>query len=69
MLMQSEACNNYRIEVRSLGYDTTEKIITAPSLAAARLAVPSAIAEWCWHNDVTVEHTYELPFTRVSRVN
>lgn len=61
----------YKIEVHSLGYEDTAKVIEAESEAKAKSGfnVRSAIIEWCEHNDIDLDDNFELPFTRISRVS
>lgn len=60
----------YKIEVHSQGYEDTSKVIDAPSLSVAKQGfyVRSAILEWCEHNDIDVDNSFDLPFTRVLKV-
>lgn len=60
---------NYKIEVHSLGYDDTAKLVDKPSLREAKREVRQAIIEWCDHNDIDLDSNFDLPFTRVLKVN
>lgn len=61
----------YKIEVHSLGYEDTFKIVEAESSQKAKSGfnVHSAIIEWCEHNAIDTDDNFDLPFTRITRVN
>jgi hypothetical protein len=44
--------NQYVIEVRALGYDTTQTVVEAENLREAKKSERKAISEWLAHNDV-----------------
>lgn len=59
----------YKIEVHSLGYEDTAKIVDRPSLSqVAKTDILEAKVEWCQHNDIDLDSNFELPFTRVVKV-
>lgn len=60
----------YKIEVHSLGYEDTSKVVEAENSQKAKSGfnVRSAIIEWCEHNAIDLDTNFELPFTRISKV-
>ncbi len=58
----------YKIEVHSLGYEDTCKVVDAPSLRVAKQQERQAKLEWCEHNDIDLDSSFDLPFTRIFKV-
>jgi hypothetical protein len=60
----------YKIEVHSIGYEDTFKIIEAPTSQAAKSGFNrrAAIIEWLEHNDIDID-SMELPFVRITKCN
>ena len=57
----------YRIEVHSLGYEDTSKVVEASSLREAKRFERDAKVEWCEHNAIDLDSNFELPFTRITK--
>jgi hypothetical protein len=59
----------YKIEVHSLGYEDTFKVVEASNSQKAKSGfnVHSAIIEWCEHNAIDIDNM-EMPFVRISRI-
>lgn len=64
-----EQTMQYRIEVHSLGYEDTFKIVDAPSLRVANQERSKAIVEWADHNALDFDGVWDLPFTRTIKVS
>lgn len=60
---------NYKIEVHSVGYEDTAKVVDVASLREARRFVRDAIIEWCEHNELDFDGNWEMPFTRVTKIS
>ena len=58
----------YKIEVHSLGYDDYSKVVDAPSLRVAKQQERQAKVEWCEHNDIDLDSSFDLPFTRITKL-
>lgn len=58
----------YKIEVHALGYEDTAKVVEAPSLRVAKQQERQAKVEWCDHNAIDLDTDFEMPFTRISKV-
>lgn len=57
----------YKIEVHSLGYEDTSKLVDAPSLRVAKQSERQAVLEWCEHNAIDLDSSFDLPFTRTTK--
>lgn len=59
----------YRIEVHSLGYEDTELIVERPALSkVSKSDVLQAKVQWCDHNDIDMNSSFELPFHRITKL-
>jgi hypothetical protein len=58
----------YRIEVRGIGYEDYAVDVDAPSLREAKRHELKAKVDWCEHNDIDVDSSFEMPFTRVTKI-
>lgn len=66
--MKTKSLGKYQIKVYALGYDSTTKIVEAPSLREARKSESEAITEWLAHNDIDSD-SRGLAFTQITLVN
>ncbi len=58
----------YKIEVHSIGYTDHTKMVDAPSLRVAKQSERQAKIEWCHANDIEVDSSFDMPFTRTTKV-
>jgi serine/threonine protein kinase HipA of HipAB toxin-antitoxin module len=59
----------YKIEIQSLGFETTSKIVDRPSLnRVTKNDILEAKVEWCDHNAIDTDDNFEMPFTRITKV-
>ena len=60
--------NTYKIEVHSQGYEDYTLMVKAPTLRDAKRREREAKVAWCDLNDIDLDSTFDLPFTRVTPV-
>ena len=58
----------YSIQIHSIGYTDHTKIVEAPSLRVAKQFERQAKVEWCDANDIDLDSSFELPFTRITKL-
>ena len=59
----------YKIEIHSIGYEDTVKVVDRPSLnRVTKTDILEAKVEWCDHNDLDLDGDFELPFHRITKV-
>lgn len=59
----------YKIEVHSQGYEDTALIVDANSLREAKRREREAKVAWCDHNAIDLDGNFDMPFTRVTKIN
>ena len=59
----------YKIEIHSTGYDDHAKVVDRPSLnRVTKTDIIEAKVEWCDANDIDLDSDFEMPFTRITKV-
>lgn len=59
----------YKIEVHSLGYEDYSKVVDRSALSkVSKTDILEAKVEWCEHNDIDLDSSFDLPFTRITKL-